>query len=167
MNSHDVGVEIASVYPPHIKFCTEYARSLKACALHLPIVFSQVDDTADERIFMAHNCGPALAKFAQLSLALALVFALSQTGFSQCVDHPEKKTALKFINETRVELTFFVDEDEEGLIVPSRTVSDEIPVEAGEHMLRAKAMVRGEPVWIWTVNDVPTGQLCVWTITDP
>src|SRR5688500_4517208 len=45
-----------------------------------------------------------------------------------CAEHPDKATAVRFSNESRFELTFFVDEEEEGVVVPSRSVSDEISV---------------------------------------
>ena len=107
----------------------------------------------------------------QIALACVITFLftaeLTQKLTAQCVEHHDKTTALKFSNESRFELTFFVDEDEEGVVVPSRTVSDEISVEPGEHLLRARAIVIGESFWVWAVNEVPQGQVCTWTVTDP
>jgi len=91
----------------------------------------------------------------------------AQKLIAQCVENNDKRTALKFSNESRFELTFFVDDDEDGVIVPSRAVSNEITVEPGEHLLRARAIVRGESFWVWVVNEVPQGQVCTWTVTDP
>jgi len=101
--------------------------------------------------------------------AMTFVFTaeLTQKLTAQCVEHQDKTTALKFSNESRFELTFFVDEDEEGVVVPPRTVSDEVTVEPGEHLLRARAIVIGESFWVWAVNEVPQGQVCTWTVTDP
>jgi hypothetical protein len=87
-----------------------------------------------------------------------------QAASAQCVDHPEKKTALKFSNETRYELTFFVDDDEKGIVVAPGSISDEVEVEPGEHFLRARADLKGGGVWVWVVNEVPHGQVCTWTI---
>lgn len=98
-------------------------------------------------------------------IALTAVFA--QTIPAQCVEHPEKKTALVFDNQTSFDLTFFVDEDEKGVSVASRTASNELEVEPGEHLLRARAVVKGQSVWVWIINEVPAGHLCTWTITDP
>lgn len=98
---------------------------------------------------------------------ICLSVVLFETTNAQCIDDPGKKTALKFSNESRFELRFFVDEDEVGVVVPPKTVSREIVVEPGEHMLRARAIVRGESFWVWTVNEVPQGQICTWTVEDP
>lgn len=101
------------------------------------------------------------------------LFAVFLTPFlvgnahAQCVDHLDKKTALKFSNESRFKLTFFVDDDEKGVVVPSKAVSGEISVEPGEHLLSARAIVKGNSFWVWVVNDVPPGQICTWTIGDP
>jgi len=92
---------------------------------------------------------------------------LTQKLTAQCAEHPDKATAVRFSNESRFELTFFVDEEEEGVVVSSRSVSDEISVKPGEHLLRARAIVIGESFWVWAVNEVPQGQICTWTVTDP
>ena len=104
-------------------------------------------------------------------LALAVI-CLSATfsgeTYAQCADHPDKMAALKFRNESRFELTFFVDDDEDGVVVPPKGVSPrEVRVEPGEHLLRARAIVRGESFWVWVVNEVPQGQICTWTVEDP
>jgi hypothetical protein len=88
-------------------------------------------------------------------------------GIGQCVPHPAERTAVRFENESSYELTFFVDEDETGVVVPSRTRSPEQPVEAGEHLFRARAIVAGAAVWVWMINEVPKGYVCTWTVTDP
>ena len=98
-------------------------------------------------------------------MALTVVFA--QPTWAQCVEHPAKKTALKLDNQTRYDLTFFVDDDEKGVGVASRTMSAELEVEPGEHLLRARAVVKGESVWVWVINEVQAGQVCTWTIDDP
>lgn len=98
---------------------------------------------------------------------ICLAVQLSGEVYAQCVEHPDMKTAVKFSNESRFELTFFIDEDEHGVLVPSKSVSREIAVEPGEHMLRARAIVRGKSFWVWTVNEVPQGQICTWTVEDP
>ena len=100
-------------------------------------------------------------------MVIASTVGFAQTVSAQCVEHPDKKTALKFNNETRFELTFFVDDDDEGVTVASRTSSNELEVASGEHSLRARAVVKGQSVWVWVINEVPAGQVCSWTITDP
>lgn len=97
----------------------------------------------------------------------AILFGFSLGVNAQCEDHPEKKTAVRFSNESRFELTFFVDEDEQGVFVPPKSISREVSVEPGEHLLRARAVVRGEIFWVWSVNEVTQGQGCTWTIEDP
>jgi hypothetical protein len=100
-------------------------------------------------------------------LVLGLIAMFVQAMSAQCVKDPEKRTALRFNNETSLELTFFVDDDEEGVGVASRAVSRDLEVEPGEHLLRARAVIRGESFFVWVVNEVPLGQVCTWTITDP
>ena len=103
---------------------------------------------------------------ALISLVAVLFLVVNETP-AQCVDHPDKKTALKFNNESKFDLTFLIDDDEEGVLLPSKTVSEEINVEPGEHLLRATAIVGGERFWVWVVNEVPQGQICTWTVGDP
>ena len=74
---------------------------------------------------------------------------------------------LKFNNETSFDLTFFIDEDEKGAVVASGSESIEFQVEPGEHLLRARASLSGETLWVWTVNEIPAGHVCRWTVTDP
>jgi len=98
---------------------------------------------------------------------LIVVFAFPLIVLSQCLDHPDKKTALRFSNQTKYELTFFVDEDEEGTAVQSANLSDELVVEPGRHMVRARAVINGENIWVWKIDEVPEGQVCTWTIVSP
>jgi hypothetical protein len=98
--------------------------------------------------------------------AVLFVTMLARRTSAQCVDHPDKKSGLKFSNESRFELTFFVDDDEKGVVVSSKAISDEISVEPGG-TLRARAIVRGESFWVWIVNEVPRGQDCIWSVEDP
>ncbi len=99
---------------------------------------------------------------------ITTIFVVScrQPVSGQCVDHPGKKTAIVFSNESSYALTFFID-DEEKAFVRSRAVSGELNVEPGEHLLRARAIIRGKSFWVATVNDVPKAQVCTWTINDP
>jgi hypothetical protein len=106
-------------------------------------------------------------RVAALIALLVLTMGFPWSLFGQCADHPDKRTAVKFSNESSFELTFFVDEDEDGVIVPAGAVSGETEVPPGEHLLRAKAVVRGQSFFVWTINEVPEGQVCTWTITDP
>jgi hypothetical protein len=85
----------------------------------------------------------------------------------QCVRHPKNLTALRFSNESRADLIFYIDDDEEGIPIPSLYRSREFRVEPGEHLLKAKAVLQGMDVWVWTVNEVPRGQVCTWTVADP
>ena len=100
-------------------------------------------------------------------ITMATAIVLADAVSAQCIDTPDKKTALKFNNESRFELTFFIDNDQQGIVVASGTVSIEVEVEAGQHLLRARAVVLGEGFWVWSVNEVPAGQVCTWTVTDP
>jgi hypothetical protein len=100
-------------------------------------------------------------------MAIVLTAVYSTVLSAQCVDHPAGKTAVKFNNETSYELTFFIDEAEAGVTVPSKTSSAEQEVTPGEHLLRALGTVDGQFVWVWVVNDVPRGQVCTWTLLDP
>jgi hypothetical protein len=95
------------------------------------------------------------------------VLAFAPGLFAQCVDHPQQRTAVQFRNESSYELTFFVDEDEVGVAVESKGTSREQQVAPGEHLFRARAMVGGNGVWIWITNDIPQGNVCTWTVTDP
>ncbi len=99
-------------------------------------------------------------------IALAFVACFGQTISAQCVDHPEKKTALVFNNESSYVLTFFIDDDEKT-VLQSREVSVEWEVEPGDHLLRARAIVRGKSFWVAIVNEVVKGQICTWTVADP
>ena len=94
---------------------------------------------------------------------ITTIFVVScrQPVSGQCVDHPGKKTAIVFSNESSYALTFFID-DEEKAFVRSRAVSGELNVEPGEHLLRARAIIRGKSFWVATVNDVPKAQVCTW-----
>ena len=74
---------------------------------------------------------------------------------------------MKFNNESRFELTFFLDDDEKGVVVASGAVSNEIEVRPGEHLFRARAVVMDKSFLVWTINEVPEGQVCTWTVTDP
>jgi hypothetical protein len=97
----------------------------------------------------------------------ALVVTLSlQSAFGQCVEHPKGKTALIFSNESRHELTFFVD-DELKTVLASGDKSEEFEVEPGEHLLRATAVLMGMNVSVQTVNPFPAGYVCTWTIENP
>jgi len=96
--------------------------------------------------------------------ASAFCPSLSQ---AQCTEHPLGKTAVKFNNETRRDLTFYIDRDETGMFVPSKQVSDEHSVIPGAHLLRAIAKVNDKEVWVWVINEIPAGQLCIWTVADP
>lgn len=100
-------------------------------------------------------------------IVTALAAAFVQATSAQCIDHPYRKTAVKFGNETRFELTFYIDDDEKGVIVASGMVSNELEVSPGEHLFRARAVVAGKSFLVWVVNEVPEGQVCTWTITDP
>lgn len=86
---------------------------------------------------------------------------------AQCIDHAEGKTAVKFANESRYDLTFFIDDDEKGIVVLAGKVSKEFEIGPGEHLLRARAIVRGRSFWVWAENEFPKGQICTWTIDDP
>lgn len=90
---------------------------------------------------------------------------LAPTALAQCVAHPEHKTAVRFANETGYDLTFFVDGDETGIPVPSKTTSPDQPIEPGEHIFRARAIVAERSVRVWTINEVPRGHICTWTVT--
>jgi hypothetical protein len=100
-----------------------------------------------------------------LSVASLLITSAIIRG--QCVDHPVGKTAVKFNNETRYDLTFFIDREPVGTFVPSKQMSEERPVPPGSHLLRAMAMVNGKEFWVWVINEIPSGQLCTWTLIDP
>lgn len=122
-------------------------------------------------ILGANPSSPTARQILRITLIGLAVFVLNaslfQTVSGQCVDHPDKKTALKFANESGYDLTFFVDDDEAGVVVASKTVSMEQEVGPGEHLLRARAIIRDAGFWVWVVNDVPEGQVCTWTIEDP
>jgi len=108
------------------------------------------------------------ARIAVVCLMTFLFMAgLIQKLTAQCVEHQDKTTALKFSNESSFELTFFVDDDEEGILVQSWTISEEIGVKPGGHLLRARAIAGGKSFWVGVINKVPKGQVCTWTITDP
>lgn len=101
------------------------------------------------------------------SSALLLVLGGFATGaWAQCVSHPRGRTALRFSNQSRHELAFFIDDSDEIVLAPKATTPP-LEVEPGEHMLRARAMIRGQAVWVWTVNEVPRGQICTWSVHDP
>ena len=104
-----------------------------------------------------------------LLTAITIVLAVSvmPAVSAQCVHSSDAKSAVRFNNETRFELTFFIDDDEKGVVVAAHQESKALGVEPGEHLLRARAVVSGEIFWIWTVNEIPPGQVCTWTITDP
>lgn len=99
-------------------------------------------------------------------IAMAFVLCFGQIISAQCVDHPDDKTAVVFNNESSYDLTFFVDGDEKAM-VRSRAVSDEWEIAPGDHLLRARAVLRGKAFWVATVNEVPKGQVCTWTVNDP
>lgn len=96
-----------------------------------------------------------------------LSISIAENNSAQCVDHPLGKTALKFGNQTRYELTFFIDLEEIGIAVPSKKLSADREVDPGEHLLRAMARIENQTLWVWAMNDVPAGQICTWTIDDP
>ena len=100
-------------------------------------------------------------------IVIAAYPMLIQVASAQCLENPGKNTAIKFNNETSFDLTFFIDEDEKGAVVASGSESIEFQVEPGEHLLRARASLSGETLWVWTVNEIPAGHVCRWTVTDP
>lgn len=116
------------------------------------------------------NAGP-MSKVTAPGVLVCAMFAVSflgvESGVGQCLQHRELRTAAVFANETSYDLTFFIDHAETGIEVPSKTVSPEQPVEPGEHMFRARAMINGRAVWVWVINEVPRAYVCTWTITDP
>lgn len=95
-----------------------------------------------------------------------LILICAQCVQAQCVKSPNGTTALKFSNESSYDLTFFIDQDEKVTLTP-KTVSTEFPVEPGEHILRARAMIAEVSMWVYTGNEVPEGHVCTWTIDDP
>lgn len=97
-------------------------------------------------------------------IAVFLIFG--GAVFAQCVQSQDGKTALKFSNESSYELTFFIDNDEK-VTLSQKTISAEFPVEPGDHILRARAMIAGVAMWVYTGNEVPEGNVCTWTIEDP
>lgn len=84
----------------------------------------------------------------------------------QCRDHPAGSTAVRFVNESSYELTFFIDDDDKGTVVIGGA-GPEWEVYPGEHLFRAGAIIGDQALWVWVVNEVPRGQICTWTITDP
>ena len=116
------------------------------------------------------NAGP-MSKVTARAVLVCAMFALSfldvRAALGQCLPHPELRTAVLFANETSFELTFFIDADETGIAVQPKAVSPEQPVVPGEHILRARAMVNSRAIWVWVINEVPTGNVCTWTVTDP
>lgn len=101
-------------------------------------------------------------------LAFVAIFIALAAGITagQCVDHPVGRTAVRFDNQTSRELAFFIDDSDEMIFAP-RTISPPIEVTPGEHLLRARGYVNGEPVWVWVRNHVPRGKLCTWIVEDP
>ncbi len=99
------------------------------------------------------------------ALILAIVFT-PLIAAAQCESHPRGLTALRLDNQSSYALTFFVDYDR-SLAVASRTISSEVVVEPGEHLLRARAVVDKQELWVAAMNEVPKGMLCTWTIIDP
>src|SRR5688572_12806597 len=97
--------------------------------------------------------------------AALTVFAALATA--QCVDDDNEKTGIRFSNQSAYDLTFFVDEENTGVFVPSKEISTVREVNPGDHLLRARAEIVGMFVWIWDINEVPIGQICTWTVEDP
>jgi hypothetical protein len=96
-----------------------------------------------------------------------LVVSANVEGLGQCSVHPEGRTALRFSNESRYELTFFVNDDMTGQVIRSGQIGPEREVPPGEHLLRARAILERQELWVVSWNEVPAGNLCVWTIEDP
>jgi hypothetical protein len=95
--------------------------------------------------------------------AIALVPHIS----AQCAAHPQGKTALIFNNQSSYELTFYIDDDNQGITLPAKHASGALDVDDGEHLLRAAAIIDSQELWVWAINDVPAGQVCTWTVEDP
>lgn len=51
--------------------------------------------------------------------------------------------------------------------MPAGDRSTYFVVTAGEHYLRVEAVINGETVSASRRADVPEGQVCTWTVTDP
>jgi len=102
-----------------------------------------------------------------LALLTVITAVNSFAVFSQCTVHPNGKTALRFSNESRYELTFFVDDEQVGITVSPRQVTSEREILPGEHILKARAVLERQELWVWSWNEVPAGYLCVWTVEDP
>lgn len=101
-----------------------------------------------------------------IAAAVICVTIGSGPALAQCRDHPAGLTAVRFVNESSYELTFFIDDDDKGTVAIGGA-SPEWEVYPGEHMLRAGAVIGDQALWVWVVNEVPRGQVCTWTITDP
>ena len=113
------------------------------------------------------SAGLTVKNFSLAVLVIFLSCFLGVTARAQCFVHPNTNTALKFSNESSFDLAFFIDENEKGVFVRSLQLSGEIETTPGDHLLRARAVVKGKEFWVWSINEVPPGHICRWTVTDP
>jgi|ERR1043165_3053075 hypothetical protein len=99
-------------------------------------------------------------------LACVLLLAAAEVASAQCVQNPTGETAVGLQNQSSYYLLFFIDGVRmDG--VPSGDRSIYFVVEAGEHVLRAEAVINGETVSAIRKADIPEGKVCTWTVTDP
>jgi hypothetical protein len=99
-------------------------------------------------------------------MAGALILFMARAAAAQCVANPTGETAVGLKNGSSHYLLFFVDGFRmDG--VPPGDRSAYFVVEAGEHVLRAESVINGETRSAIRTGDVPEGDVCMWTVTDP
>jgi hypothetical protein len=99
-------------------------------------------------------------------MIVASLIVLTEPVSSQCVEHPDGKTAVILKNDTKHDVVFRIDDNDKGT-VPSKRSSREWEVTPGEHLLVAGAIIDRRMYWVWTENELPKGQVCTWTLFDP
>lgn len=110
--------------------------------------------------------GRILRRVFPMVFTAALLFFISQTASAQCFPNPTGETAVGLQNASSYFLTFYIDGVSKGG-VPAGDKSVDFIVTPGEHTLRAAAVISGETVWATRVADVPSRNVCTWTVTDP
>jgi hypothetical protein len=113
-----------------------------------------------------HAVRRALLWLLMAVLACVLLLAAAEVASAQCVQNPTGETAVGLQNQSSYYLLFFIDGVRmDG--VPSGDRSVFFVVDAGEHVLRAEAVINGETVSAIRKADIPEGNVCTWTVTDP
>lgn len=100
-----------------------------------------------------------------LALFLFLAIGAASRTPAQCIDSERGETAIVLNNASSYETLFYVDMVLRD-ILPAHTVGRPIPVSSGEHLLGAKALIPDQELWVFSVNTLPAGKTCTWTVVD-